>query len=139
MSGFGVMADVQASRSIDGIGLIRLDQPMHQQLVAPGLLHGVPPGDQGDIRIRLDPIQHGLEAFAGLRIANHLHVVVLRAVHPNSCGNSTSMAVATGVAPALAGFPPRRSPLERDGLLLRHLPHGVRLSDLGGVAGGPLP
>lgn len=62
-----VRAAVQASRSIDGFGLIRLDQPMHQQLVAPGLLHGVPPGDQGDIRIRLDPIQHGLEAFAGLQ------------------------------------------------------------------------
>ena len=67
MNGFGVRAAVQASRSIDGIGLIRFDQPMHQQLVAPGLLHGVPPGDQGDIRIRLDPIQHGLEAFAGLQ------------------------------------------------------------------------
>jgi hypothetical protein len=52
-----VTAAVQASRSIDGIGLIRLDQPMHQQLVAPGLLHGVPPGDQGDIRYpsRPDP------------------------------------------------------------------------------------
>jgi hypothetical protein len=68
-----------------------------------------------------------------------LHVVVPRAVQHNSCGNSTLMAVATGVAPALAGFPPRRSPLERDGLLLRHLAHGVRLSDLGGIAGGPLP
>ena len=62
-----VTAAVQASRSIDGIGLIRLDQPMHQQLVAPGLLHGVPPGDPGDMRNRLEPILQGLEAFACLQ------------------------------------------------------------------------
>ena len=60
-------AAVQAICSINGIGLIRLEQPMHQQLVATGLLHGVPPGDPGDIRNRLDPIQQGLEAFACLQ------------------------------------------------------------------------
>jgi hypothetical protein len=87
-----------------GIGLIRIDQPMRQQLTAPGPLqrplqmsrtgggvqqmHGfhqsvvgverhhhrplvVPPGDGGENRIRLHPIEHGLEAFAVLRKAHH--------------------------------------------------------------------
>jgi len=37
---------------------------------------GVPPGDQGHVRIGLHPIQHGLEALPGLRKADHLHCIV---------------------------------------------------------------
>ncbi len=45
------------------------------------------------------------------------------------------MAVATGVTPALAGFPPQKNPLERDGLQLRHLPHRVDVTTIS----GPVP
>jgi len=34
---------------------------------------GMAPGNQGLVRIGLDPIQHGLEALPGLRKADHLH------------------------------------------------------------------
>ena len=81
MSGFGVTVAVQASWSIDGNGLIWLDQPMHLQLDVPGLNNGVPPGYQGDIRNRLYPIQHGLEDFTGLRKANQLGNFAFRLYH----------------------------------------------------------